>query len=264
MSGPAGSDQLRTVQLRAVPVALSHRVRERHLTLTRELALVDAADQPDHVARRLLQLSEELNDRYGRFAAAPRALVEDAWTRDVSSVDLTYDVPAEVADAAERLDALLDEVDRYCASGELVTMTTPPDELAYRRWALQQFVAQIRDGAEPTPWRGDATSTSGHALAATATRSTATGGVVAVDDDLDLEGAAVLRTAIAEHLERGVTDLTIDLAGCEFVDSVGISLLLTTWERLRDLGGTLRVVNPRATVERTFHHGGVLELLVGS
>jgi anti-anti-sigma factor len=263
MSTPAGGDQLRTVQLRGVPVALSHRARERHLTLTRELALVDAADQPDHVARRLLQLSGELNDRYDRFAAAPRALVEDARRRDVSTVDLTYDVPAEVADAAERLDALLDEVDRYCASGELVTMATPPDELAYRRWALQQFVAQIREGAAPTPWRGDGASTSGHSVGATP-RPPATGTVVRVDDDLDLEGAAVLRTSIAEHLERGTTELTVDLAGCEFVDSVGISLLLTTWERLRDLGGTLRVVNLRPTVERTFHHGGVLDLLVGT
>jgi anti-anti-sigma factor len=85
---------------------------------------------------------------------------------------------------------------------------------------------------------------------------------IAIDDDLDLEGAAFVRDEIAASLESGATDVTVDLAGCGFVDSVGISLLLTTLARLRDRGGSLVLVNVHDPVRRTLHHAGIAELLV--
>jgi anti-anti-sigma factor len=46
------------------------------------------------------------------------------------------------------------------------------------------------------------------------------------------------------------------------VDSVGISLLLTTLARLRDSGGSLVLVNVNDAVRRTLHHAGIVDLLV--
>jgi hypothetical protein len=49
---------------------------------------------------------------------------------------------------------MLDDADEYCREGRhLLTLATPPDLLAYRRWYLQQFVDQAR-GRPATPWDG--------------------------------------------------------------------------------------------------------------
>jgi anti-sigma B factor antagonist len=84
---------------------------------------------------------------------------------------------------------------------------------------------------------------------------------VLIDEDLDLEGAARIRTVLADVLDGGITDLTIDLAGCDFIDSVGIGLLLTTRERVRHSGGTLVVVNASARAKRTLETSGVYDVL---
>ena len=64
--------------------------------------------------------------------------------------------------------------------------------------------------------------------------------MIVIDDDLDLEGAAAVRGPLSNLLDGGVVHLTIDLAQCEFIDSVGISVLLTTREQLlSSRGGSL-------------------------
>ena len=70
-------------------------------------------------------------------------LIDDAMAEGVESIDLTYELPAEVGSAAQQLGELLDLADRYCESGQyLLTLTTPPAALEYRSWYLQQFVGQ--------------------------------------------------------------------------------------------------------------------------
>jgi len=64
-----------------------------------------------------------------------------------------------------------------------------------------------------------------------------------VSEDLYLEVVGTAREAIAAAIESGATVVVVDLAGCAFVDSVGVSLLLTTWGRLQDQGGRLVVAN---------------------
>ena len=55
---------------------------------------------------------------------------------------------------------------------------------------------------------------------------------VTVDDDLDLATAPALRQVLVDHIEDGVTHITLDLSACEFLDSTGLSLLVTTHHRL--------------------------------
>ena len=84
---------------------------------------------------------------------------------------------------------------------------------------------------------------------------------MAVSEDLDLEGVGVAREAIAAALESGATVVVVDLAGCAFVDSVGVSLLLTTWGRLQDQGGRLVIANAGERVRTTLQVAGVLDVL---
>ena len=49
------------------------------------------------------------------------------------------------------LTGLLEEADDYCRRGELLTLATPPELVAFRNWYLGQVVEQI-DGRPPTPW----------------------------------------------------------------------------------------------------------------
>ncbi len=68
-----------------------------------------------------------------------------------STSPITYHLPPEVGPAAQELDRMLDEANEFCRSGDLLTLDTPPDVLAFRQWFLAEFVAQLA-GSAPTPW----------------------------------------------------------------------------------------------------------------
>ena len=54
------------------------------------------------------------------------------------------------------LDAQLDEADAFCRAGnQLLALATAPEPLAFRRWFLGKFAAQI-EGAAPTSWEESA------------------------------------------------------------------------------------------------------------
>jgi anti-anti-sigma factor len=62
-------------------------------------------------------------------------------------------------------------------------------------------------------------------------------------------------------LEEGVVDLSVDLSRCPFVDSVGVSLLLTTLETLEHAGGRLRVVGATGRTRMVLQTAGVHDVL---
>ena len=139
------------VHIIGLPPLLARQVREHFDELSREflhLANSDEAVRAD-VPGRLLALSDELRSRFAGFGDANADLMEDAADRGVESLDLVYELPRAAGPAALELESLLDEADTYCESGNyLLTLKTPPDALAYRRWYLRQFIDQI-DGAAP-------------------------------------------------------------------------------------------------------------------
>ena len=260
-------DVLFDVELRHLPLAMMNRAQDHNLTLMRELALVHTADREGIAPARLLWLSQTLDQKYADFNAEPRETLQRAIEGDDSHIDIHYQVPAHAAEAALELDAALDEVDEYCRQGDLLTLVTPPDSLVFRRWVLGEFVAQIRDGASPQPWTDELLSDSHPRRSqpsrdATAASNTGPGtGTITISEDFDLEGAARLRGRFASLLDEGVVHLTVDLTGCMFIDSVGISLLLTTRERLRQSHGSIVVTNASAATRRTLETTGVFDIL---
>ena len=145
-------DELVEVRIIGLPPLLARQARQHFDELSREfLHLANSDEDLRHdVPSRLLALSEDVRARFAGFGDANAELMEEAASRGEGSIDMTYRLPEAAGPAAAELDALLDEVDEYCEAGEyLLTLKTPPDALAYRKWFLRQFADQVA-GAAPT------------------------------------------------------------------------------------------------------------------
>ena len=169
-------------------------------------------------------------------------------------------MPQDVAQACVDLLAILDELDAFCRHGDLLTLMAPTEVVAYREWLLGEFVRQLRDGLPPHPWQSPAVTAD---TAATPPAAAGAPAVVAFDGDLDLATAPQLRQQLLELVEHGRVDLVVDLAGCRFLDSAGLSLLLSTARRCEELGGSLRVVNATGSVDQLLGYAGVRDQLTG-
>jgi hypothetical protein len=147
------TDQLIEVRLVGLPLQVWQRTQEHVDGLLREFALiVQDAEARAAAPGRLLALVEEITAGYGSFSEDQRREMEAALERGDDAIDLTYEVPAGAAGAAQQLGDMLDEADDYCRRGDhLLTLATPGEELLFRRWFISEFVDQA-GGAPPTPW----------------------------------------------------------------------------------------------------------------
>jgi hypothetical protein len=149
--------QLVVVELHGLPVALQARAAEHAEELQREFVLIAEGLQHSEgrsaLPRRLLDLVEVLRREFGGFTAEQEEVFDAAVRAGVPTIDLRFRVPPTAAQAAVAIGDMLDEADEYCREGRhLLTLATPPELVAYRRWYLQQFVDQI-DGGAPTRWK---------------------------------------------------------------------------------------------------------------
>lgn len=149
------ADELVTVRFPALPVRVHARTTEHSDELMREFTYIRAQSvDPDAatVPAKLLDVVEELSGRYSGFTAGSQAELDAAMASGQETIDLEYRVPADVADACVHLSELLDAADDYCREGDvLLTLATPDDLVAYRRWFLEEFIRQAA-GEPPRPW----------------------------------------------------------------------------------------------------------------
>jgi hypothetical protein len=143
------------VDLLGVPVRVMAAGREHHDSLMREfrlLALSGGLDEGSAPAA-LVALTQTLGVRFGAARARPDQLLDDALDRGEDTVDLHYEVPPSVADAARTLESLLREADRFCEQERLVTTARTPLLRAFADWYLEQFSVQCA-GGPPARWDG--------------------------------------------------------------------------------------------------------------
>jgi hypothetical protein len=146
-----------TVHLLELPVPLAARSRQWFEELMREFALVRAGAADDHHGRevpaKLMTMVDELTARFSGVNDEPRERLDAAIDRgDQAIADHVMALPVEAAPAIRTLEDLLDAADEYCRQGQhLLTLATPADLIAYRRWYLGQIADQLT-GAAPTPW----------------------------------------------------------------------------------------------------------------
>jgi hypothetical protein len=148
--------QLARIRLVGLPLAVQARAQEHSDELTRELMLIgeQMRQQGDHAGlpARLVGLIEQLTAEYSAFTGEQEQQVANAMAAGAETIDLDYEVPSSVADAAHALIDILAEADDYCRAGEhLLTLPTPPDLVTYREWFLEEFVRQVA-GHPPIPF----------------------------------------------------------------------------------------------------------------
>jgi anti-sigma B factor antagonist len=79
--------------------------------------------------------------------------------------------------------------------------------------------------------------------------------------EIDSSSAPTLRTHLDDVLDRGVTDLTIDLTGVSFLDSAGLCVLAATHRRAVRADVRLRVLASSRAVIRPMQITGLYDLL---
>jgi hypothetical protein len=162
MTAPAGSasasePDLVEVVLIDLPVATLLRSRAYNHEMFRELQLIAASgsELKHESSARLVALSHELTQRYGPFVESATAEIDVAAERGDRTITLRLQLPADIVEAVRHYNGILDEIDQFSRSGELITRPAPPDVHRLRVWSLDQIVGQITVGLGPEPFPGD-------------------------------------------------------------------------------------------------------------
>jgi anti-sigma B factor antagonist len=81
--------------------------------------------------------------------------------------------------------------------------------------------------------------------------------VVSIKGEVDLYTAPTLKERIADLVARGKTNLAVDLAGVEFMDSTGLGVLIGGLKRCKEMDGSLSLVAPREPVVKVLSITGL-------
>jgi anti-sigma B factor antagonist len=84
------------------------------------------------------------------------------------------------------------------------------------------------------------------------------GASVVVRGEIDMATAPQLRDTLLGLVDRGVTRISLDCRGLDFLDSSGIGVLIAVRKRLGD-DGTLTLEGPQAHVRKVLELTGVSE-----
>lgn len=82
------------------------------------------------------------------------------------------------------------------------------------------------------------------------TRETGDWTIVDVKGEVDLYTAPRLKGLLTDLTAGGRSNIAVDFAGVEFMDSTGLGVLISGLKRCREAGGTLALVAPTESVRR--------------
>jgi anti-sigma B factor antagonist len=86
--------------------------------------------------------------------------------------------------------------------------------------------------------------------------------VVTLQGALDAGTAARLEEQFAEMSRRGIACIDLDVAGLEFMDSIGLAVVVAEHKRAKAGGGGLVIHHPSRRVIRLFQTHGLMSYLV--
>jgi anti-sigma B factor antagonist len=85
--------------------------------------------------------------------------------------------------------------------------------------------------------------------------------VLALTGELSLADASALERRLEQVLTTSATTIVVDLAGVEFIDSTGLSVLVRAQQQASERGIELGVANPNAQAARLLSLTGLAERL---
>ncbi|MGH9089028.1 MAG: hypothetical protein ACRDYZ_13125 [Acidimicrobiales bacterium] len=154
-TAPTGVTAPVEVHIDGLPLAVYLESEQHNDALLRELTLIlESAAAPAatyELPRRLVELAGEVRAAFGPATSGVRAQVDQALARGQATVDLVATIPAGAWEMLLRLSEQLDEVDRFCAEKEMLTLASSPTVRRFRRWYTRQ-VADQAAGGPPVPW----------------------------------------------------------------------------------------------------------------
>lgn len=159
MGGEATPERV-AILILGIPLDIYLEAEQHNDAVMRELTLLlhssAAQSSPPaqgafEVPARLLEIAAEVRTMFASASTSVRAQVERALEERHVTMDLTVQVPVAAWEALQRLSSQLDEVDRFCESGDLLTLGSSPRLRRFRRWYTKQVGDQLR-GLPATPW----------------------------------------------------------------------------------------------------------------
>lgn len=83
-----------------------------------------------------------------------------------------------------------------------------------------------------------------------------------VTGEIDHHAARLLMAELVNRVDAAMPrELTLDLGGVSFMDSSGIAVVLRTWKRMRELGGSMALQNVPPQAAKVLRAAGVDKLL---
>lgn len=137
----------RRLRLADLSVPMFWRMQQHQDEMLREFSLLTIGQQRPSapaVPARLLALVEGLRARYAGERGLLFETMRAAAERREETATVEVDVPTEAADHVAATLAAYEEADAYCRAGDhLLTLATPDDVAAYRRWVAEEIVRQL-------------------------------------------------------------------------------------------------------------------------
>lgn len=84
--------------------------------------------------------------------------------------------------------------------------------------------------------------------------------VVAVEGEIDVYTAPVLREHLNDLVGEGKHHLLIDMSGVDFLDSTGLGVLVGSLKRIRSQDGTLQLVCDQEKILKVFRITGLTKV----
>jgi anti-anti-sigma factor len=251
------------VRFLAVPVDVWEKSSAHQEAVQREFDILRGSLPMEAAPNRFKALTDDLDLRFARAGDPITAQLEEAARKGEMSIDITAKLPQGVGSAALQLGEMMAEVDEYCRKGEsLLTVATPPDLVLFREWFLGEVHRQIDQGLPAMPWPEYARTNGTIQVSGTPAPSKPPSeeGTIEFEGELDLVTASELQNLILENKAAGKGSLTVDLTRVSFIDSVGLSLLVSAHTRLTEEGGRFVVLLPER-LRSLFQLSGLSDLL---
>lgn len=131
------------VRLEGVPARLFLESQDHQQDLIREFVLIQFGDRFEttgDVPRRLARLIADILNEYADVRWATRQQALEALENGHEVLAMTVPVRPRMAEALRRWLELLEQADRFCEEGALLTLAATPEVRRLRRWYVEELV----------------------------------------------------------------------------------------------------------------------------